>query len=45
LKKNHVEKILETLKNTFPFEKNIEISLESTPQNLTKENLEDWKKL
>ncbi len=45
LKKNHVEKILETLKNTFWFQKNIEISLESTPQNLTRENLEDWKNL
>ncbi len=45
LKKNHVEKILQMLQNTFWFEKNIEITLESTPQNLTQENLETWKNL
>ena len=40
-----LQNILKTLKNTFSFEQNIEITLESTPQNLTLENLSDWKNL
>ena len=42
LSKNQLEKILYTLKDTFWFEENIEISLETTPQNISISNLEDW---
>ena len=45
LSKKNLEEILETLENKYGFSKNIEISLESTPNNLTLENLEIWKKL
>ncbi|MDD3646185.1 MAG: coproporphyrinogen-III oxidase family protein [Candidatus Gracilibacteria bacterium] len=40
-----LENILGTLKNKFGSQKNIEITLESTPNNITKENLVGWKKL
>ncbi|MDD2907493.1 MAG: radical SAM family heme chaperone HemW [Candidatus Gracilibacteria bacterium] len=39
------QKILETLKNKYTFSLNIEINIETTPENITKENLIGWKKL
>lgn len=42
---NQLNEILETLKNKFWFEENIEITLESTPKNVTKENMISWGKL
>ncbi len=43
LQENQISKILKTLKTKFWFEENIEITLESTPQNISKENLIAWK--
>ncbi len=40
-----LQKILINLKNKFKFNKDIEISLEATPNNITKQNLENYKKL
>ena len=40
-----LELIINTLKNKFSFDKNIEISLEATPITITRENLIWWKKL
>jgi len=42
LEKNNLVDIISELKNKYDFSKNIEITLESTPNNLTKENLEMW---
>lgn len=42
LNKNQLEKIINTLNEKFWFEKNIEITLETTPKNLTKENINSW---
>ena len=42
LKKHHLEKIINTLKDKYDFSNNIEITLESTPNNVTKDNLEIW---
>jgi len=40
----YINNILILLKNKFWFEKNIEITLETTPQNINKNNLASWKK-
>ncbi|MDD5213331.1 MAG: radical SAM family heme chaperone HemW [Candidatus Gracilibacteria bacterium] len=40
-----ISKILETLKTKFGFEENIEITLESTPQNINSKNLVSWNNL
>ncbi len=40
---NQISKILKTLETKFWFEENIEITFESTPQNISKENLISWK--
>lgn len=45
LDEKQISKILETLKNKFWFDDNIEINLESTPQNIISENLISWNKL
>lgn len=45
LDENQIFQILESLKNKFWFDENIEISLESTPQNISIENLIYWKNL
>jgi len=42
LEKNHLESIIFELKNKYVFHENIEITLESTPNNVTKENLKIW---
>jgi len=45
LKIDLIENILNKLKKGFIFDKNIEITLESTPNNITLENIVWWKKL
>lgn len=45
LKMHHLEKIFVELKNKFCFKKNIEITLETTPWNVTKENVKNWEKI
>lgn len=40
-----IKEIIESLKNKFWFEENIEINLETTPQNISEENLIWWKNL
>ncbi|NDK08166.1 radical SAM family heme chaperone HemW [Candidatus Gracilibacteria bacterium] len=45
LNNSQLEKIINTLKNKFWFENDIEITLETTIINITKENLIEWKKL
>jgi len=45
LSKNNLSEILEILKNKFWFSENIEITLESTPNNVTKNNLKIWEEL
>lgn len=45
LKENELQKILQALQKKFWFEKDIEITLETTPKNLTKENIFSWEKL
>lgn len=45
LTKENLEEILNTLKNKFWFSEKIEITIESTPNNITKKNLELWKSL
>ncbi len=45
LNKKQLFDIIYELKNKFWFKKNIEISLESTPNNINKQNLENWEKL
>ncbi len=44
LTEKQLEKIFNTLKKKFVFDKNIEITIESTPNNITKINLEIWQK-
>ena len=45
LKEKHFKKIFESLKSRFIFEQNIEITIESTPNNITSKNLEIWNNL
>jgi len=45
LSEKQLSEILSALKNKFSFSKNIEITIESTPNNVTKENLQIWKKI
>lgn len=45
LSENDLENIILELKNKFGFEKNIEINLETTPQNITLENIKSWEKI
>ncbi|MDQ7009083.1 MAG: radical SAM family heme chaperone HemW [Candidatus Gracilibacteria bacterium] len=45
LKLEQFEKILNTIKNKYILDTNCEISLETTPDKITKENLEGWNKL
>jgi coproporphyrinogen III oxidase-like Fe-S oxidoreductase len=42
---SQIEKILSSLRENFVFEENIEISFETTPDNVTPENIRGWKKL
>lgn len=42
---SNFEEILTTLKNNYIFSNDIEISIETTPENVTIENLSWWKKL
>ncbi len=42
---SQIEKILSSLHEKFIFEENIEISFETTPDNVTPENIRGWKKL
>jgi len=42
---NQIKKIISTLKKKNIFSEDIEITLETTPQNITEENLWGWKKL
>lgn len=42
LEKNELEEILDTIKNKFWLEKNIEITIETTPKNLIRENILSW---
>lgn len=45
LEETDLEYILKTMRKKFWFEKNIEITLETTPKNITKENLISWENL
>ena len=45
LSKNNLSDIFKILKEKYKFSKNIEISLESTPNNITKNNLDIWQEL
>jgi coproporphyrinogen III oxidase-like Fe-S oxidoreductase len=45
LHNNQLERIIIALKNRFGFEKKIEITLETTINNITEENLIIWKKV
>jgi len=45
LSEDNLKLIFDVLKEKFIFSKNIEIALESTPNNITKQNLEIWKNL
>ncbi len=45
LSEKHLGNILESLKSKFWFVKNIEITIESTPNNVTRQNLEIWNNL
>lgn len=45
LNSDQLDQIIKALENKFWFKKNIEISLESTPSKITKENLEVWKNI
>lgn len=45
LNKDELKEILDTLKNKFWFEKDIEITLETTPKNIIQENIFSWEKL
>lgn len=42
LEKNHLENIILELKSKYYFSENIEITLESTPNNVTQQNLDIW---
>lgn len=45
LQKSDLQEIINTLKNKFWLKENIEITLETTPKNITKENLISWQSL
>lgn len=45
LKSKYLEEIVFNLKNKFSFQKNIEITLETTPLNVTQENLKNWENI
>ena len=45
LRIKHLENIINTLKQNFCFDDNIEITIEATPITVTKQNLEWWKKI
>lgn len=45
LKSKYLEEIIFELKNKFSFQKNIEITLETTPWNVTLENIKKWEKI
>jgi len=45
LSKKDLSSIIEIMKDTFIFSKNIEITLETTPQNLTKENIINYEEI
>lgn len=45
LDKNDLESIIFEMNNKFSFEKNIEITLETTPQNITLNNINTWEKI
>lgn len=45
LSNKYLEKIFSSLKEVFEFSSDIEITLESTPQNITKTNIISWEKL
>lgn len=45
LSEDNLQKILDTLKQKYTFDKDIEITLESTPITVTKQNLYTWTKL
>ncbi|MDP5039000.1 MAG: radical SAM protein, partial [Candidatus Gracilibacteria bacterium] len=45
LTQKDLENIIFEMKAKFNFEKNIEISLETTPQNITLENIKSWEKI
>lgn len=45
LEANELNEILSSLKNKFWFKKNIEITLETTPKNITLENIKSWEEL
>lgn len=45
LTEKQFSKILQTFKDWYNFSENIEISIESTPENVTEKNISDWKKL
>lgn len=42
LNKTHIEEVLQSLQSKFLFADNIEITLESTPNNVTEKNLKNW---
>ncbi len=45
LSKNQLWEIITTLYKKYIFDKNIEITIESTPNNITKQNIESWYEL
>lgn len=45
LKSKYLEEIIFELKNKFSFQKNIEITLETTPWNVTLENIKKWENI
>lgn len=45
LKYDDLNLILNEMKNKFSFQQNIEITLETTPLNVNKENIESWERL
>lgn len=45
LKNTELEEIIMTIKNKFGFKQEIEITLETTNSNITKENLIEWQKI
>lgn len=40
-----IDKILQSLKKRFGFEEDIEINLETTPENVTRESMQAWKNI
>lgn len=45
LSSEQIARIIQALKKKYGFTKNIEITLESTPENITKNSLKEWKEL